>query len=305
MAHPFRGIALHTWTLDTTPLEDALGAAKQGGFDAVELRRVDFRRCFERGLSNAQVLDLVRAAGLPVSAVGPEYGWLFASGDERARLFSVFRETCENAVALECGLLMSALGPGSGSIDDAIASVREPAISRPSSGCGLRSSFSSSIRSSAASRSCAISSRAPGGRMSGCCSMPITCSAAAVTGVASRMFRPRRSFTSSTATCPTPRRAARRRPIVCRLARVWCDGASCSGCWRRRTTAAISATRLPIRGSGSDPRLRSPPRERQRPGRCSDRRFNAASLERASSQIRKVLRGLRPRGLDFRVGACK
>jgi 2-keto-myo-inositol isomerase len=123
MAHPFRGLALHTWTLDTTPLEDALGAAKQGGFDAVELRRVDFRRCFERGLTNAQVLDLVRAAGLPVSAVGPEYGWLFASGDESARLFAVFRETCENAVALECGLLMSALGPGAGSIDDAVASV--------------------------------------------------------------------------------------------------------------------------------------------------------------------------------------
>jgi 2-keto-myo-inositol isomerase len=125
MAHPFRGLALHTWTLDTTPLADALAAAKQGGFDAVELRRVDFRRCFERGLSNAQVLDMVRAAGLSVSAVGPEYGWLFASGDESARLFSVFRETCENAAALNCGLLMSALGPGAGSIDDAVVSVRK------------------------------------------------------------------------------------------------------------------------------------------------------------------------------------
>jgi 2-keto-myo-inositol isomerase len=125
MEHPFRGLALHTWTLDTTRLEDALEAARQGGFDAVELRRVDFRRCFERGLSNAQVLELVRAAGLPVSAVGPEYGWLFASGEESARLFSVFRDTCENAAALNCGLLMSALGPGAGSLEDAVVSVRK------------------------------------------------------------------------------------------------------------------------------------------------------------------------------------
>ena len=124
MGHAFRGLALHTWTVDTTPLETALDAAKQGGFDAVELRRVDFRRCFERGLSNAQVLDLVRAADLPVSALGPEYGWLFATGEESARLFSVFRETCANAVALNCGLLMSALGPGAGSIEDAVFSVR-------------------------------------------------------------------------------------------------------------------------------------------------------------------------------------
>ena len=124
MDHAFRGLALHTWTVDTAPLETALDAARQGGFDAVELRRVDFRRCFERGLSNAQVLALVRAAGLPVSAIGPEYGWIFATGEESSRLFSVLRDTCENAVALKCGLLMSALGPGAGGIEDAVASVR-------------------------------------------------------------------------------------------------------------------------------------------------------------------------------------
>ena len=125
MGHPFRGLALHTWTLDTTPLETTLDAAKRGGFDAVELRRVDFRRGYERGLSNAQVLDTVTAAGLPVAALGPEYGWLFARGEESARLFSVLRETCQNAVALDCDLLMSALGPGDGSIEDAVVSVRK------------------------------------------------------------------------------------------------------------------------------------------------------------------------------------
>ena len=90
--HRLRGLALHTWTVDTTPLEGALAAAKAAGFDAVELRRVDFERCAKRGLSNEAVLDLVRAAGLPVSAMGVEYGWVFSTGTERERLFGVWRK---------------------------------------------------------------------------------------------------------------------------------------------------------------------------------------------------------------------
>ena len=125
MQHKFRGIALHTWTVDTTPLEGALAAAKAGGFDAIELRRIDFVRCKERGLSNAAVLDLVRKSGLPVSAVGVEYGWIFsAPGAERELLFASFREACENAVALGCGLVMSAIGPGAGTTDEAVANIR-------------------------------------------------------------------------------------------------------------------------------------------------------------------------------------
>ena len=124
MAHNFRGIALHTWTVDTTPLEGALAAAKAAGFDAVELRRVDFKRCEERGLSNAAVLDLVRGAGLPVSAMGVEYGWIFSTGAERERLFGVFREACENAVALGCGMMMSAIGPGEAPLEEAVANIR-------------------------------------------------------------------------------------------------------------------------------------------------------------------------------------
>jgi sugar phosphate isomerase/epimerase len=124
VAHNFRGIALHTWTVDTTPLEGALAAAKAAGFDAVELRRVDFKRCEERGLSNAAVLDLVRGAGLPVSAMGVEYGWIFSTGAERERLFGVFREACENAVALGCGMMMSAIGPGEAPLEEAVANIR-------------------------------------------------------------------------------------------------------------------------------------------------------------------------------------
>ncbi len=93
MTEKFGRLALHMWTIDTTPLETALDAAKQGGFDAVELRRTDFKRCFDAGMTNAQVLDLIKKAGIPVGVLGVEYGWLFATGEESKRLFKVFRES--------------------------------------------------------------------------------------------------------------------------------------------------------------------------------------------------------------------
>ena len=124
MQHKFRGLALHTWTVDTTPLDGALAAAKQGGFDAIELRRVDFVRSREKGMSNDQVLDLVRKSGLPVSAVGVEYGWIFSkNGPEQDRLFASFREACQNAVALNCPVAMSAIGPGEAVVDEAVANI--------------------------------------------------------------------------------------------------------------------------------------------------------------------------------------
>ena len=65
MPQKFGRLALHMWTIDTTPLATALDAAKQAGFDAVELRRTDFKRCFDAGMSNAQVLDLIKKSGIP------------------------------------------------------------------------------------------------------------------------------------------------------------------------------------------------------------------------------------------------
>ena len=59
----FGRLALHTWTLDTTPLDQALAAAREAGFDAVELRRLDFKRCFEAGMETEEVLDLIFAPG--------------------------------------------------------------------------------------------------------------------------------------------------------------------------------------------------------------------------------------------------
>src|SRR5690242_5156441 len=120
MTKNFGRLALHMWTIDTTPLATALDAARNAGFDAVELRRTDFKRCFDAGMSNAQVLELVKKSGIPVGVLGVEYGWLFATGEESDRLFKVFRESCENAVALGCGMLMSAPGQVNGPIPQAI-----------------------------------------------------------------------------------------------------------------------------------------------------------------------------------------
>ena len=103
-------LALHTWTLDTTPLADALRAAKTAGWSAVELRRVDFTRCFDAGMTNGQVLDLVHASGLKVACLGTEYGLIYAKGLELERLLTVLDETCANAVTLGCDLVMIAPG---------------------------------------------------------------------------------------------------------------------------------------------------------------------------------------------------
>ena len=57
--------------------------------------------------------------------LGVEYGWLFATGEESKRLFKVFRESCENAVALGCDTLMSAPGQVNGPIKDAIKYLKD------------------------------------------------------------------------------------------------------------------------------------------------------------------------------------
>src|SRR3974390_3723841 len=118
MTKKFGRLALHMWTIDTTPLATALDAARAAGYDAVELRRTDFKRCFDAGMTNDQVFDMIRKAGIPTGVLGVEYGWLFATGDESKRLFGVFRESCANAVALGCNMLLSAPGPVSGPIKD-------------------------------------------------------------------------------------------------------------------------------------------------------------------------------------------
>jgi 4-hydroxyphenylpyruvate dioxygenase len=118
-------LALHTWTLDTTSLVAALAVIKKTGWDAVELRRLDFERAAQAGQSAEQVIDLVRAAGLPVACVGVELGWVWAAGEERARLLRVFAEQCARAKALGCPTMMSAVNRGRGDAAEAARSVRE------------------------------------------------------------------------------------------------------------------------------------------------------------------------------------
>lgn len=138
----FGRLALHTWTLDTTPLETVIAAAKAGGFDAVELRRIDFKRLAERGIGNTAALDLVRAGGMPVSMLGCEYGWFFASGAESERLFDDLARTADNAVALGCSTIMTAVGGNSGPIRDAIENLKRGADIVGERGLGLAVEFS-------------------------------------------------------------------------------------------------------------------------------------------------------------------
>ena len=118
-------LALHTWTLDSTPLSDALRAAREAGWNAVELRRLDFNRAQEAGKSADDVIALVRASGLPVACVGVELGWMWADGPERKRLLEVFAEQCARAAVLGCTTVMSPVDRGEGSVAQAAASLRE------------------------------------------------------------------------------------------------------------------------------------------------------------------------------------
>src|SRR5579859_5811432 len=118
-------LALHTWTLDATPLADLLQVARSTGWDAVELRRLDFERAASAGQSEAEVLQLVRDSGLGVSAVGVGNGWMFAVGAERKRLLDVFTQSCFAAVALDCSIVMSPVDRQRGDLEQAARSVRQ------------------------------------------------------------------------------------------------------------------------------------------------------------------------------------
>jgi 4-hydroxyphenylpyruvate dioxygenase len=118
-------LALHTWTLDPTPLPEVLDIARTTGWDAVELRRIDFDRAEAAGQSEAQVLDLVRNSGLKVSAVGVANGWMFADGAARDQLLQTFERSCAAAAALGSSIVMSPVDRDQGDIERAAESVRQ------------------------------------------------------------------------------------------------------------------------------------------------------------------------------------
>src|SRR5579859_7780201 len=118
-------LALHTWTLDTTPLRSVLDIAHTTGWDAVELRRLDFERAEAGGQSQAEVLQLVRDSGLSVSAVGVTFGWMFADAAARPALLSTFERSCAAAAELGCPRVMSPVDRERGDLAQAADSVRQ------------------------------------------------------------------------------------------------------------------------------------------------------------------------------------
>jgi 4-hydroxyphenylpyruvate dioxygenase len=117
-------LALHTWSLDATPLADVLRIARSTGWDAVELRRVDFDRGEAAGMPESQVLDLVRTSGVAVSAVGVTFGWMFAEGRDLEPLLETFERSCAAAVALGCSVVMSPVDRGTGDLAKAADGIR-------------------------------------------------------------------------------------------------------------------------------------------------------------------------------------
>ena len=103
-------IALHTWTIDTTQLADALRVANEAGYNAVELRHVDFLRGRKAGLSEEAMVKQVRDARIKVAVIGTESGVIFETGDELKRKLDSLRYVCEKCMALDCGVIMVAPG---------------------------------------------------------------------------------------------------------------------------------------------------------------------------------------------------
>ncbi len=118
-------IGLHSWTLDTTPLADVLRIARDSGYNAVELRHIDFKRCIAAGMSNEQALDMIRASGIKVAVMGLESGTIFARGEEQKRLFDSLDVMCARAAAVDCKMIMVAPGTNpEGSVKEAAQNFR-------------------------------------------------------------------------------------------------------------------------------------------------------------------------------------
>ncbi len=118
-------LALHTWTLDSTPLPTVLTIARETGWQALELRHVDFTRAAEAGQSEDDVIALVKASGLPVVCVGARLGWMFAEGAELDELLAIFEAACRRAAAFGCPVVQTPVDLGTGDVQQAAARTRQ------------------------------------------------------------------------------------------------------------------------------------------------------------------------------------
>ncbi|MGA0033193.1 MAG: sugar phosphate isomerase/epimerase family protein [Burkholderiales bacterium] len=120
-------LALHTWTLESTPFAETLRIARETGWNAAEIRRSDVLQCYKSGLSRDDVIRLIRESGIAVANTGTEYGILFAQGEELQRLLGVLDETCVIAKAVGCDMIMTATGQKTGSLALAAGNLRAAA----------------------------------------------------------------------------------------------------------------------------------------------------------------------------------
>jgi len=134
-----RRLALHTWTLESTPFPAVLRVAREAGWNAVEIRRSDVLQAYKAGHTREKVIVMIGDAGIPVAVTGTEYGLLFAAGAERKRLLAVLDETCFIARAVGCDMIMTATGQAAGSLDTAVANMR--AAADVVAGHGLRIAY--------------------------------------------------------------------------------------------------------------------------------------------------------------------
>ena len=61
-------LALHTGSIGTSTMDVMLRAARETGWDGIELRHMDFARMLDGGMLIADILAMVQANGLPVTA---------------------------------------------------------------------------------------------------------------------------------------------------------------------------------------------------------------------------------------------
>ncbi len=268
-------LALHTWTLDTTPLPALLRAVKNAGWNGIELRHADFKRCYDAGMSNAQVLDLVRGSGLEVATVGCEYGILFAKGEERRRLMQSLEGVCASARALGCDVIMSATGPGEGTARDAVSGLKEAAGIVQAHGLRLAYEYSSAhdwLNNLKVAREILAAVGHPS------CGLLIDAYHFERTGAGGRGFEDvpgREIFAFQYSDVPdAPLPAGAGRPIGCCRGRARCAGKRSSASSQKRATRAGFPTSHPIRRRGRS----RPSRPRARPSRrraCSSLRSSS------------------------------
>lgn len=136
-------LALHARTLQTTPLPEVLRIARATGWNGIELRWADYARTLAAGHSKEDVIELLRACGLPLVAMGAKPGWMWADGDEGDSVFQTVVESCDVARALGCPTVASAADDSRGDVRRAAARVREAGEVAAAHGLRLALQFNS------------------------------------------------------------------------------------------------------------------------------------------------------------------